>query len=136
MGAYSMFNRVTLCGYVEKDPQIKNLPNGKIANLRLSTVQTWREKLTGEKKSKTEYHQVAIFGDVLVSVVERSIREGSLIQLEGQLESRQFTDKNGYDKHIIQVSVRPQFGTLLVLDKDTPDSHVRNVSTEDELMYA
>lgn len=131
-----MFNRVTLLGHVDKEPVIKNFPNGKIANLRLSTVQTWREKLSGEKKEKTEFHQVAIFGDILVALVERSIKQHSRIQIEGQLESRQFTDKNGYDKHIVQVSVRPQFGTVLVLDPDTADSFVRTTSTEEEQMYA
>lgn len=131
-----MFNRVTLLGHVDKEPVIKNFPNGKIANLRVSTVQTWREKLTGDKKEKTEFHQVAIFGDILVAIVERSIKQGSRIQLEGQLESRQFTDKNGYDKHIIQVSVRPQYGSVLVLDADMPDSFVQAISTEEELMHA
>jgi len=92
-------NKVILVGNVGNDPEIRTFGNGgKVANLSLATSENWRDKQSGEKKEKTEWHRIAVFNDGLVGVIERYVKKGSKLYIEGKLQTRKWTDNNGQDK--------------------------------------
>ena len=110
-------NKVILVGNVGNDPEIRTFGNGgKVANLSLATSENWRDKQSGEKKEKTEWHRIAVFNDGLVGVIERYVKKGSKLYIEGKLQTRKWTDNNGQDKYTTEIVLQGYGGTLTMLD--------------------
>ena len=110
-------NKVILVGNVGKDPEIRRTQDGRpIANLSLATSESWRDKATGEKKEKTEWHRVVIFSEPLCKVVEQYVKKGSKLYIEGALQTRKWTDQSGVEKYSTEVVLQGFGGTLTMLD--------------------
>ncbi|WP_313438495.1 single-stranded DNA-binding protein [Novosphingobium sp.] len=110
-------NKVILIGNLGADPEVKSFQNGgRIANLRIATSENWKDRATGERKERTEWHSVVIQSEGLVGVVERFLRKGSKIYIEGQLRTRKWQDQNGNDRYTTEVSVGGVGGVLTMLD--------------------
>ena len=110
-------NKVILIGNLGADPEVKSFQNGgRIANLRIATSENWKDKNTGEKKERTEWHTVVLNSDGLVGVAERYLRKGSKIYIEGQLRTRKWQDASGNDRYSTEVSVGGMGGVLTMLD--------------------
>jgi single-strand DNA-binding protein len=109
-------NKVILIGNLGRDPEIKSLPSGgKLATLRLATSESWRDKNSGERKEKTEWHTVVIFNENIVKVAENYLRKGSTVYVEGQLQTRKWQDNNGADRYTTEVVLQNFGGTLTML---------------------
>jgi single-strand DNA-binding protein len=110
-------NKVILVGNVGKDPEIRRTQDGRpIANLSLATSETWRDKSTGERKEKTEWHRVVIFSEPLCKIVEQYVKKGSKLYVEGALQTRKWTDQSGAEKYSTEVVIQGFNGTLTMLD--------------------
>lgn len=110
-------NKVMLIGNLGADPEIRSFQNGgKVANLRIATSETWKDRNTGERQERTEWHTVAIFSEGLVNVVERYLKKGSKVFIEGKLQTRKWQDQNGNDRYSTEVVLRGFDGTLTMLD--------------------
>lgn len=110
-------NKVILVGNLGRDPEIRHMQNGgKVANLSVATSERWRDRGSGEQRERTEWHRVAIFSEPLVKVAENYLRKGSKIYLEGQIETRKWTDQSGQDKYTTEVVLRPYRSELTMLD--------------------
>ncbi|HSM52839.1 MAG TPA: single-stranded DNA-binding protein [Erythrobacter sp.] len=110
-------NKVMLIGNLGADPEIRSFQNGgKVANLRIATSETWKDRNTGERQERTEWHNVAIFSEGLVGVVERYLKKGSKVYIEGQLQTRKWQDQSGQDRYTTEVVIRGMNGTLTMLD--------------------
>lgn len=110
-------NKVMLIGNLGADPEIRSFQNGgKVANLRIATSETWKDRNTGERQERTEWHTVAIFSEGLVGVVERFLRKGSKVYVEGQLQTRKWQDQQGNDRYSTEVVIRGMNGSLTMLD--------------------
>jgi single-strand DNA-binding protein len=110
-------NKVILVGNLGRDPEIRSTQDGlRIANLSLATSETWRDKASGERKEKTEWHRVAIFNDRLVDVVEKYVKKGAKLYIEGQLQTRKWTDKEGQERYTTEVVLGRFNGQLTMLD--------------------
>ena len=110
-------NKVMLIGNLGADPEIRSFQNGgKVCNLRIATTETWKDRNTGERQERTEWHTVAIFSEGLVSVAERFLRKGSKVYVEGQLQTRKWQDQSGNDRYSTEVVLRGFNGTLTMLD--------------------
>ncbi len=110
-------NKVILIGNLGADPEVKSFQNGgRIANLRIATSENWKDRATGERKERTEWHSVVIQSEGLVGVVERFLRKGSKIYIEGQLRTRKWQDQNGNDRYTTEISVGGIGGVLTMLD--------------------
>lgn len=110
-------NRVMLIGNLGADPEVRTFQNGgKVCNLRIATSETWKDKNTGERKEKTEWHTVSVFSEGLVRVCEQYLRKGSKVYLEGQLKTRKWQDQNGNDRYSTEVVLQGFSGTLTMLD--------------------
>ena len=109
-------NKVILIGNLGKDPEVKSFQNGgRIANFSIATSESWKDKATGERKERTEWHNIVIQSDGLVGVAERFLRKGSKIYIEGQLRTRKWQDKEGNDRYTTEISVG-MGGVLTMLD--------------------
>ena len=110
-------NKVILIGNLGQDPEVKSFQNGgRIANLRIATSENWKDKNTGEKKERTEWHTVVLNSDGLVGVAERFLKKGSKVYIEGQLRTRKWQDASGNDRYSTEVSVGGMGGVLTMLD--------------------
>lgn len=110
-------NKVILIGNLGADPEIRSFPNGgRVCSLRLATSETWKDKQSGERREKTEWHRVEIYSDPLIGVAERFLRKGSKIYVEGQLETRKWQDQSGQDRYTTEVALRPFRSELTMLD--------------------
>ncbi|MGB3554907.1 MAG: single-stranded DNA-binding protein [Jannaschia sp.] len=110
-------NKVILIGNLGRDPEVRTFGNGgKVCNLRIATSETWRDKNSGERKEKTEWHSVAIFNDGLVKIAEQYLKKGSKVYLEGQLQTRKWQDQSGADRYSTEVVLQGFNGTLTMLD--------------------
>ncbi len=110
-------NKVILIGNLGADPEVKSFQNGgRIANLRIATSENWKDKNTGERKERTEWHTVVINSEGLIGVAERYLRKGSKIYIEGQLRHRKWQDQSGNDRYTTEVFVGPGGGVLTMLD--------------------
>jgi single-strand DNA-binding protein len=110
-------NKVILIGNLGADPEVKSFQNGgRIANLRIATSENWKDKNTGEKKERTEWHTVVLNSDGLVGVAERFLKKGSKVYIEGQLRTRKWQDAQGNDRYSTEVSVGGMGGVLTMLD--------------------
>ena len=110
-------NKVILVGNLGADPEIRSLNSGdRVANLRVATSETWRDKSSGERKEKTEWHRVVIFNDNLVKVAEQYLRKGSKIYLEGSIQTRKWADQSGVEKFSTEIVLQKFRGELTMLD--------------------
>jgi len=111
-------NKVIIIGNVGRDPEVRTFQNGgKVCNLRIATSESWKDKQTGERKERTEWHSVAIHSEPLVRVAEQYLRKGSKVYIEGQLETRKWQDQSGQDKYSTEVVLRPYRPELTMLDR-------------------
>lgn len=110
-------NKVILIGNLGRDPEVRSFQNGgKVCNLRIATSENWKDKNTGERREKTEWHSVAIFQEGLVRIAEQYLRKGSKVYIEGQLQTRKWQDQSGQDKYSTEVVLQGYGGTLTMLD--------------------
>lgn len=110
-------NKVILIGNLGRDPEVRSFQNGgKVCNLRIATSETWKDRNTGERKEKTEWHSVAIFQEGLVRIAEQYLKKGSKVYIEGQLQTRKWQDQAGVDKYSTEVVLQGFGGTLTMLD--------------------
>jgi single-strand DNA-binding protein len=110
-------NKVILIGNLGRDPEVRTFQNGgKVCNLAVATSENWKDRNTGERREKTEWHRVAIFSEPLVRVAEQYLRKGSKVYLEGQLETRKWQDQSGQDRYTTEVVLRPYRSELTMLD--------------------
>ena len=125
-------NKVLLIGRLGADPEIKQMVNGKnVARLSLATSQSWKDKNTGEKKEKTEWHRVVIFNEGLVNVVQQYVKKGAQVYIEGQLTTRKWTDeKSGTDKYSTEIVLQGYNSTFTILSGKNNQS--TNLSSSNE----
>lgn len=110
-------NKVILIGNLGRDPEVRNFQNGgKVCNLRIATSENWKDRNTGERRERTEWHTVAIFSEPLVRIAEQYLRKGSKVYIEGQLETRKWQDQSGQDRYSTEIVLRPYRGELTLLD--------------------
>jgi len=110
-------NKVLLIGRLGNDPEIKQMQNGKsVARLSVATSESWKDKNTGEKKEKTEWHRVVIFNEGLVGVVQKYLKKGAQVYIEGQLNTNKYTDSNGQEKYSTQIVLQGYSSSLTMLD--------------------
>lgn len=113
----SSVNKVILIGNLGRDPEVRSFANGgKVANLSIATSETWKDKTSGERKERTEWHSVSIMNEGLVNVAERYLRKGSKVYIEGQLQTRKWQDQSGADRYTTEVVLRAFNGVLTMLD--------------------
>ena len=113
----SSVNKVILVGNLGRDPEVRTFQNGgKVCNLRIATSETWKDRGTGEKRERTEWHTVAIFTEGLVRIAEQYLRKGSKVYIEGQLQTRKWQDQSGQDRYSTEVVLQGYGGTLTMLD--------------------
>lgn len=116
-------NKVILVGNLGRDPEVRSFQSGgKVVNLRIATSETWKDKATGERKERTEWHSVAIFNEPVGKIAEQYLRKGSKVYIEGQLETRKWQDQAGADKYSTEVVLRPFSGSLTLLDGPSGDN--------------
>ena len=109
-------NKVILVGNLGKDPEIRTLNSGdRVANLRIATSETWRDKASGERKEKTEWHQVVIFNENIVKVAENYLRKGSTVYIEGSLQTRKWSDAQGVEKYSTEIGLQKFRGELTMI---------------------
>ena len=110
-------NKVILIGNLGRDPEVRTFQNGgKVCNLRIATSETWKDRNTGERRERTEWHSVAIFQEGLVRIAEQYLRKGSKVYIEGQLQTRKWQDQSGQDRYSTEVVLQGYGGTLTMLD--------------------
>ncbi|MCK0143657.1 single-stranded DNA-binding protein [Aliiroseovarius sp. F20344] len=110
-------NKVMLIGNLGADPEVRTFQNGgKVCNLRIATSETWKDRNTGERREKTEWHTVSVFSEGLVRVCEQYLRKGSKVYVEGQLQTRKWQDQSGNDRYSTEVVLQGFNGTLTMLD--------------------
>ena len=109
-------NKVIIIGNLGRDPEVRSFQNGgKVVNLRIATSETWRDRSTGERKERTEWHSVAIFNENLAKIAEQYLRKGSTVYIEGALETRKWQDQSGQDRYTTEIVLRPYNGNLTLL---------------------
>jgi single-strand DNA-binding protein len=109
-------NKCIIIGNLGRDPEVRTMQNGsKIVNLRIATSETWRDKASGERKERTEWHSVVIFNEGLAKIAEQYLRKGSTVYVEGQLETRKWQDQSGADKYSTEIVLRAFRGELTLL---------------------
>lgn len=127
-------NKVILVGNVGKDPEIRTTQSGgKVAQLSVATADSWKDKSSGEKKEKTEWHRVVVFNDGLTQIIEKYVTKGSKIYIEGQLQTRKWTDQSGVDRYSTEI-VLQKFGGQIVLlnsNKEEPSE----TALDDEIPF-
>ena len=110
-------NKVILIGNLGRDPEVRSFQNGgKVCNLRIATSENWKDRSTGERREKTEWHSVAIFSEGLVRVAEQYLRKGSKVYIEGALQTRKWQDQSGQDRYSTEVVLQGFGSTLTMLD--------------------
>ena len=125
-------NKVILVGNLGRDPESRSFQNGgKVVNLRIATSESWKDKNTGERKEKTEWHSVAIFNEGLANVAERFLRKGSKVYIEGQLQTRKWQDQQGQDRYSTEVVLQGFNSVLTMLDGPQGGSGEANSSAGD-----
>lgn len=111
-------NKVQLIGNLGRDPEVRNTQSGsQIVHLSVATSESWKDKVTGERKERTEWHRVVIFSEHLANVAKQYLRKGSKVYIEGQLQTRKWTDNSGVEKYTTEVVLRPYRGELVMLDE-------------------
>ncbi|MBN8968956.1 MAG: single-stranded DNA-binding protein [Rhizobiales bacterium] len=130
-------NRVVLIGNVGQDPEVRRTQDGKpIANMSLATSESWKDKNTGERKEKTEWHRVCVFNEGLCRVIENYVKKGSKLYVEGSMQTRKWQDKDGNDKFSTEVVLNGYGGQLVMLDgpsKQSDHGSHRSNDMDDEI---
>ncbi len=128
----SSVNKVILVGNLGKDPEIRTMQSGdRVANLSVATSESWKDKASGEKKEKTEWHRVSVFNQNLVNLVEQYTRKGSRLYIEGQIETRKY-QQDGVDKYTTEIVLRPYRGEIALLDRAGGDQRESGHSFADD----
>jgi single-strand DNA-binding protein len=110
-------NKVMLIGNLGSDPEIRTLPaGGRVASFSLATSESWKDKASGEKKEKTEWHRIAVFSEPLVALCERYVKKGSKLYIEGRLETRKWQDQAGQERQTTEIVLRPYASEITLLD--------------------
>lgn len=110
-------NKVILVGNLGKDPESRTFQNGdKVVNFSIATSETWKDKASGERKERTEWHRIAVYNQGLVNVCENYLKKGSKVYIEGQLETRKWTNKEGIEQYTTEIALRPFRSELTMLD--------------------
>lgn len=110
-------NRVTLLGNLGRDPEVRTMQNGsKVVHLSVATSESWKDRSTGERREKSEWHRVQIYNERLADVAERFLKKGSKVYLEGQLQTRKWTDQSGQEKYTTEIVLQQYRGELTLLD--------------------
>ncbi len=110
-------NKVMLIGNLGQDPDVRSMQNGgRVCNLSIATSESWKDKNTGERREKTEWHRVTVFNEGIVKVCENYLKKGSKVFVEGTLETRKWQDQNGNDRYTTEVVLKPYNGNLTMLD--------------------
>ena len=110
-------NKVILIGNLGRDPEIRSTNDGtRVANMSVATSESWRDKASGERKERTEWHRVVVFNDRLVEIIEKYLKKGSKVYLEGALQTRKWTDQSGQEKYTTEVVLQKFRGELTMLD--------------------
>lgn len=126
-------NKVVLVGNLGKDPEVRSMQDGsKVASFNVATSDTWKDKTTGERKEKTEWHRVAVFNANLVDVCEKYLHKGSKVYLEGQLQTRKWQDQTGADRYTTEVIIPKFKGEVVLLDSKADSAGVVAASEMDE----
>ncbi len=113
-------NKVILVGTLGRDPEIRSTQSGtRIASLSVATSESWKSKQTGEREEKTEWHRVVVFNERLVEIIEKWVKKGSRVYLEGQLQTRKWTDNQGVEKYSTEIVLNPYKGELTLLSSNT-----------------
>ena len=124
-------NKVLLIGRLGADPEIKQMVNGKsVARLSLATSQSWKDKNTGEKKEKTEWHRIVVFSNGLAEVVEKFVKKGSLVYVEGQIRTRKYTDQAGLEKYTTEIVLQGYNSQLTMLDNKNDNQAITSPNIE------
>ncbi len=127
-------NKVIIMGNLGKDPEIRNFPNGgRVCNFSVATSESWRDKNSGEKQERTQWHNISILSDPLVNIAERFLKKGSKVYLEGQLETRKWQDNSGSDRYSTEIVLRPYKGEITLIDNKA-DSNMSNESINNDQM--
>ena len=115
-------NKVIIIGNLGRDPEVRTFQNGgQVCNMRIATSESWRDKNSGERKERTEWHNVVIFNEHLIKVAEQYLRKGSKVYVEGQLETRKYEDRDGNERYTTEVVLRPYRGELNILSSRDGD---------------
>jgi single-strand DNA-binding protein len=130
-------NKVIIVGNLGKDPEVRTFQNGgRVCNFSVATSESWKDKASGERKERTEWHRISILNDALVGIAEKYLKKGSKVYLEGQLETRKYTDKEGAERYTTEVVLRPYRGELTLLDKRDGASSAANDYEEPQAVAA
>jgi single-strand DNA-binding protein len=128
----SSLNKVTLIGNVGKDPEIRAFQNGdEAAEFSVATSESWKDKATGEKKEKTEWHNVSVTNQGLVKIVKAYVKKGTKIYIEGKLETQKYTDKQGVERYTTKIMLKPFNGEIVLLGGNGEKAHDAPVSNHD-----
>ena len=120
-------NKVILVGNIGNDPEIRSTSDGReIANFSLATSESWKDKNTGERKSKAEWHKVSVFSQGLVGIIKNYVKKGTKVYLEGQLQTRKWTDNSGIEKYTTEIVLQNFNSTLSILDSKQSESNTSN----------
>src|SRR5579871_661799 len=126
MGMAGSVNKVILVGNLGRDPEVKRLNSGDpVVNLSVATSETWRDKASGDRKERTEWHRVVIYNENLAKVAEQYLRKGSRVFVEGQLQTRKYSDKDGAERYTTEVVLTRFRGELVLLDRADGDRSER-----------
>jgi single-strand DNA-binding protein len=129
-------NKVILVGNLGKDPEIRRTQDGRpIANLRIATSETWKDKNSGERRERTEWHSVVIFSEGLCRVVEQYLKKGSRVYVEGQLQTRKWQGQDGQDRYTTEVVLQNFNGQLVLLDRPNSGAGTGSGMQEDDFAY-
>ena len=127
-------NKVIIMGNLGKDPEIRNFPNGgKICNFSVATSETWRDKNSGEKQERTQWHNISILSEPLVNIAERFLKKGSKVYLEGQLETRKWQDNSGADRYSTEIVLRPYKGEINLIDNKAENNFINETNTDTKI---
>lgn len=118
-----MINKVILLGNLGSDPDIRSMQNGsKVANFSIATSESWKDKVTGERKDSTEWHRVVVYNDKLIEIIEKWIKKGAKLFIEGSLRTRKYTDASGVEKYSTEVVIQNYSGTIKIIDSKKDES--------------
>jgi len=127
-------NKVIIMGNLGKDPEIRNFPNGgKVCNFSVATSETWRDRNSGEKQERTQWHNISILSEPLVNIAERFLKKGSKVYLEGQLETRKWQDNSGADRYSTEIVLRPYKGEITLVDNKGDNNFINETNTDTKI---
>lgn len=130
-------NKVTIIGNVGKEPEIRSFQNGdRVASFSVATSERWKDKASGEQKERTEWHRISVMNQNLIGVIEKYVKKGSKLYIEGQLETRKWTDKDGQDKYSTEVVLRAYRGEIVLLDRAGSGEGMGNDNYNQDRSYA